>query len=73
MEQVLARASWPIHWGARSVRGLVRLWLDVWSERQALQRLDDRMLADIGITPEVAAREAARTPWDVPVGRISGH
>lgn len=44
-------------------RTLVR-WLNVWSERRQLRRLDDHMLADIGISREDAIREASRAPWD---------
>jgi uncharacterized protein YjiS (DUF1127 family) len=34
--------------------------------RGDLRRLDERMLADIGITRAQAKAEAARTPWQVP-------
>lgn len=37
-----------------------------WRSRQALDRLDSRMLDDIGVTPEAAAKEARRAIWDVP-------
>jgi len=47
----------------------VRLWLDVWSERRMLARLDDRALADLGLTPADVRREAARAPFDLPPGR----
>jgi uncharacterized protein YjiS (DUF1127 family) len=32
--------------------------------RQALGRMDDRMLADIGVDPATAKIEAARRFWD---------
>jgi uncharacterized protein YjiS (DUF1127 family) len=32
-------------------------------QRRALARLDDRLLADIGVTREDAMREAAKLPW----------
>jgi uncharacterized protein YjiS (DUF1127 family) len=35
-------------------------------QRQALRRLDDRALADIGISRAEAEQEAARPIWDVP-------
>ena len=38
--------------------------LDVARERRALARLDDRQLADIGITRNAADAEAARPFWD---------
>jgi uncharacterized protein YjiS (DUF1127 family) len=41
------------------------LALRVASTRKALPDLDDRMLADIGITREEALAEAARAPWDI--------
>lgn len=34
--------------------------------RARLAKLDDRMLDDIGLTREQAAREAARKIWDAP-------
>lgn len=48
----------------------VGTWLRVWGERRALERLDARMLADVGIDPADARREAERTLWDVPAGRL---
>lgn len=35
-------------------------------QRRALARLDDAALADLGLTRDAAAREAARPVWDVP-------
>jgi len=35
-------------------------------QRQQLDRLDDHILRDIGITREDARREARRPPWDAP-------
>jgi uncharacterized protein YjiS (DUF1127 family) len=62
--------------GPRGVRkgailNRIRLFFDVWSERRALDRLDSRMLADIGLDCTQARAEAARTPWDVPTGRLN--
>lgn len=36
------------------------------AERRALSRLDDRLLADIGLTPDAARIESERPLWDVP-------
>lgn len=38
----------------------------LWRQRRALARLDDRALADIGVTRAEAIAEAARPVWDVP-------
>lgn len=35
-------------------------------QRQALARLDESRLADIGLTRAQALAEATRAPWDVP-------
>ena len=55
------------------VLSLPRLSLGCWSqiaaERRRLARLDREQLADIGITPAEAAREASRPFWDVPCPR----
>lgn len=63
------RAFSPLGPTLRALGALVRLWLDLWSERQSLERLDDRMLADIGVSREEARQEASRAPWDRPQGR----
>ncbi len=34
--------------------------------RQALHRLDDHLLADIGLTRAEALSESGRPPWDAP-------
>ena len=39
------------------------------NERAALARMSDEELADIGVTREEAAREAARPIWDMPADR----
>lgn len=41
----------------------LRTWTDRRRQRAALARLDDRLLADIGITRGQAAFEAARPFW----------
>lgn len=46
-----------------------RLWLAeamrTISTRRSLERMDDRMLKDIGLTRSEALEEASRKPWDV--------
>lgn len=52
--------------------GLLRtlsVWASLWSERRALCQLDDRTLADLGLTRAQACAEARRAPWDVPACR----
>lgn len=53
----------------RSIVSMVQLWLRLFAERRALGALDARLLADVGITADDAAAEAARPFWDVPAGR----
>lgn len=45
---------------------LVQSALAAHRQRQFLARLDDRTLADIGLTRDEAAAEAARPLWDTP-------
>jgi len=47
----------------------VMLAFQVARERRALVEMDDRLLADIGVTPDQAGKEAGRLPWDLPPGR----
>jgi uncharacterized protein YjiS (DUF1127 family) len=42
---------------------LVALWYDRYLQRLALAELDDRLLADIGVSPEEARRECAQPFW----------
>lgn len=44
----------------------LRLVLAARSQRRALARLNDQMLADVGLTAAEAAAEADRPLWDVP-------
>jgi uncharacterized protein YjiS (DUF1127 family) len=44
----------------------LRLWAALSRSRKRLSALDDRELADIGLTPELAKTEASRPFWDVP-------
>lgn len=46
----------------------IATWHRVWRERNRLLELDDRMLADLGLTREDATREASRPFWDVHPG-----
>ena len=39
---------------------------DLYRQRRALARLDDKALADIGLTREEAQIEANRPFWDIP-------
>ena len=54
---------------ARSLGGLRRLlevlfvWQDRASQRRALQQLDDRLLADLGLGRGDVAREASKPFW----------
>ena len=41
----------------------IGLWVALSRERHALAELNDHLLADIGITPDAAAREAAKPFW----------
>lgn len=60
------------HWawqGARPAGGMIlrrlrRAW-QVVATRHVLAEMDDRMLADIGISRADAQLEANRAPWDV--------
>lgn len=45
--------------------GLVRRFT-VWSQRQALQKLDNAALDDIGVTRADADAESRRSFWDAP-------
>ncbi|RAI04458.1 hypothetical protein DLJ53_02090 [Acuticoccus sediminis] len=49
---------------------IVGHWLDVWTERRHLERLDERMLADIGLTDVEARTESQRPAWDLPRDRF---
>ncbi len=64
----------PIHLAFRATRGSTRRggWvsavlrsLHAIEGRRLLARMDDRMLADIGLSRSEAEREATRAPWDL--------
>lgn len=52
--------------------GMFPLWIGVmarhsiWRQRQALKRMDDATLRDIGLTRRQALAEAKRPIWDAP-------
>lgn len=50
----------------RRPRLSLSLLAGLWRQRRGLARLDERMLRDIGVSPQEAAREAARPLWDAP-------
>lgn len=60
------RHAAPVCVAPRQTRLSLRLMLTVWAERRALVRMDENRLADLGLTPSQAAREAARPFWDLP-------
>lgn len=67
MERVSTHFTFPqITWAKRLN---LKRWIDVWTERRDLERLDARMLADIGLTVPQARQESARAPWDIPDNR----
>lgn len=53
----------PAHAGWRHLTGRIRHLLDRRRWRQDLAALDDRLLADIGVTREQARREAGKSFW----------
>lgn len=52
-------AVWPLGW----VVGTLLAWQRRLCERDALAALDDRLLADIGLTRAQARREAGKPFW----------
>ena len=46
--------------------GSLSRFFGLWRQRRSLAHLDDHLLRDIGVTPQEAAREAARPIWDAP-------
>ncbi len=53
----------PPRRGFTRVVGLFTAMRDKWHERLALDRLDDRLLADIGLTRRLADSEIRKLPW----------
>jgi uncharacterized protein YjiS (DUF1127 family) len=50
------------------VAALLLCWVERGRQRRALSALDDRLLRDIGVTPEEARRESTRPFWDGHLG-----
>ena len=58
----------PILWNkvtrlCRQARALVAVWRSHARQREALARLDDRLLADIGLTREAQMVECSKLFW----------
>lgn len=51
-----------------SLMARIAIWVRASNSRHRLSELDDRMLADLGLTREQAVQEAARPFWDVTAG-----
>lgn len=49
---------------------LVACWYDRYLERLALAELDERLLADIGVSPEEARHECAQRFWRPTLPRL---
>ena len=47
----------------RLARHTIDFWYERWKQRRALARLDDRLLADIGVTRQEAYIEAQKRFW----------
>lgn len=60
--QGLQTASFSLAW----LRALVRHMRQARHERQQLRGLDSRTLSDLGLSRDMALREADRLPWDLP-------
>ena len=57
------KMEWPwLNWIHDRALSLSRMWQKR-RERQRLLELDDRLLADIGLTREQAEQEAGKRPW----------
>ena len=51
-DRITASIPSPRHIGRAFI-----LWHEHWQQRRALERLDDRLLADVGLTREQVSRE----------------
>ena len=47
----------------------LRAWIELNRQRRALRTLDDRLLDDIGVSPDEASRESAKRFWQVYASR----
>lgn len=65
LDTTLRRGSLEATWGEVMMRILERCeaWEQRWSQRRALAELDDRALADIGVSRSEAAAEVAKPFW----------
>jgi uncharacterized protein YjiS (DUF1127 family) len=59
------RATDPAEWPPTLFKGIraLRIWRARRRQRQALAALNDHLLNDIGLTHEMARREAAKSFW----------
>lgn len=67
---VQPRHVWMRRLPASTVSLLVR-WYDRYLQRLALAELDERLLADIGVSPEEARRECAQPFWRPKANTVS--
>lgn len=54
------------NWGlsvGKAVLGTLELWMNRIRQRQALARLDDRLLRDVGLSREIVDAEANKPFW----------
>jgi uncharacterized protein YjiS (DUF1127 family) len=61
----------PVSWNktmrlCRQARALVAAWRSRVRQRRALARLDDRLLADVGLTREAQMVECSKLFWRCP-------
>lgn len=49
-----------------SILSMIAQWHGLARQRRALARLDADQLKDVGLTAEMAQKEAARPVWDAP-------
>lgn len=46
-----------------SLKAIIVLWIQRHQQRKALAKLDQRLLDDVGLTPEAVAKEIAKPFW----------
>lgn len=66
MPALAALLARPLHRTGRPLLARFRSLFTLRRERSRLARLDDHLLADIGLTRAEAVAEADRPVWDVP-------
>lgn len=59
--------------GGQGWLATIRAALALRAQRNSLKKLDDRALADMGISRAAAQREARRALWDVPTNWVRSH